>query len=61
MFQLFSMAGNKERALEWLETAFEEHDPNLPYTFCMPLYDNLRDEPRFQEIAKKLNLPLHEK
>jgi len=54
--QLFVMAGNKELTLEWLEKAFEEHDPNL-LGLALPVFDSIREEPRFQEIAKKMNLP----
>jgi hypothetical protein len=50
------MAGNKEHTLEWLEIAFEEHDQNL-VIILWPVFDNLRNEPRFQEIVKKMNLP----
>jgi len=52
----YAFIGNKKLALEWLETAYEVHDPGLPY-LLMPIFDSLRDEPRFQEIAKKMNLP----
>jgi hypothetical protein len=50
------MAGNSEKALECIEMAYELRDPNLPYLH-FPIYDSLRDEPRFQEIARKMNLP----
>jgi len=53
---VYVMAGSKEKALEWLEKAYEIHDTNLPY-LLMPTFDFIRDEPRFQEIAKKMNLP----
>ena len=49
-------AGDKDRALEWLEKAYEAHDPNMPY-LGTPIYDPLRSEPRFQALARKLNLP----
>jgi TolB-like protein len=52
----YVMAGENDKAIKWLQKAFEVHDPNLPYLFY-PLYDNLREDPRFQEIAKKMNLP----
>ncbi|MBN2861931.1 MAG: TIR domain-containing protein [Bacteroidales bacterium] len=53
---VFTLAGNKEKTLKWIEKAFEIHDPNLPY-LLMPNFDLIRDEPRFQEIARKMNLP----
>ncbi len=52
-FYIFS--GNKEKALECLEQAYELHDPNLPY-ITRPTYASLRDEPRFQDLLRKLNL-----
>ena len=54
--ELYSLIGNKDRTLEWIERAFMEHDPNLIY-LLQPIFDILRDEPRYQEIAKKMNLP----
>ena len=53
---LYSAAGNKELALDWMEKGFEIQDPNLTY-LRLPFFDALRDEPRFHEIARKMNLP----
>ena len=52
----FIFAGNHDRALEWLERGFEAHDPNMPY-LGQPLYDSLRDDPRFKDILRRMNLP----
>lgn len=49
-------AGDNSNAILWLEKAYEEHNPNLPYLLS-PIYDKLRDNPRFQELAGKMNLP----
>lgn len=54
--QRFAAAGNKDKVLHWLEVGFEKHDPGLPY-LCWPFFDLVRDEPRFREIAHKMNLP----
>jgi hypothetical protein len=56
IFCLYICAGNKEKALEWLEIAYQGHDPGIIY-LQFPWFDSLRDEPRFQEIARKMNLP----
>jgi adenylate cyclase len=53
---LYALAGKKELALDWLEQAFEIHDPNLPY-LLWPLYDDIRNETRFQDLCHKMNLP----
>ena len=54
--QQYSLAGDIDNAIFWLEKAYEEHDPMLPY-LLYPTYDILRDDPRFQEIARKMGLP----
>jgi len=55
---VYLLAGNKERALECLEKAYEIRETNLPY-LLFPMFDIIREEPRFQEIARKMNLPSH--
>jgi tetratricopeptide (TPR) repeat protein len=50
-------AGDLDLAMEWLEKAYEEHNPNLPY-IGLPYYDPLRDNPRFQALLRKMNLPV---
>ena len=54
---LFAPAGERERVLEWLEKAYEAHDPNLPYISAIPLFDIVRDDPRFQDLLRRMNLP----
>jgi TolB-like protein len=54
---LFIRAGENELALEWLERAFADHDPNMPY-LLLPTYDGVRDDPRFQDLLRRMNLPL---
>jgi len=55
---MYSFAGNKEKALDCLEQAYEMRDPVVPYIGVFPNFGILRDEPRFQELMRKLNLPL---
>jgi TolB-like protein/Tfp pilus assembly protein PilF len=50
-------AGDYDRAIEWLETAFEVRDPNLLYLGVSPLWDPLRSDTRFQELLRRMNLP----
>ena len=53
---LYCRAGMKEEALEWLEKAYEEHDSNMPFISVDPLFNFLRDEPRFKNLLKKMDL-----
>lgn len=52
----YAMAGDIENAIFWLEKTYEDHDPNLPYLLD-PKYDKIRDDPRFQDLARRMNLP----
>jgi eukaryotic-like serine/threonine-protein kinase len=47
--------GDPDRAFEWLERSYEERDPNLIY-LGKPLFDSVRDDPRFRELLRKMNL-----
>ena len=49
-------AGDRDRAIEWLERAYEDRDGNMPY-IGMPLNDSLRPVPRFQDLLRRMNLP----
>jgi tetratricopeptide (TPR) repeat protein len=53
---IYAFVGENDKAMYWLERAYEVHDPNLPYLLD-PQLDNLRSDIRFQELAKKMNLP----
>jgi hypothetical protein len=54
------MAGNKEKALEWLEKGYELRDPLTPY-IGRPFFTSLLlKEPRYQELLRKLNIPYYE-
>jgi TolB-like protein len=54
---VYALTANKERALDCLEQAYEMRDPFVPYIGVSPNFALLHDEPRFQEIMRKLNLP----
>jgi adenylate cyclase len=53
----FVQCGDKEKALHWLEVGFETRDQSMPYLLCYPFIKDLREEPRFQEIARNMSLP----
>ena len=47
----------KDEALDWLEIAYKEQDPNFSYICVDPIFDYLRDDPRFMRLMGYLNLP----
>jgi adenylate cyclase len=54
---IYARAGMGEETLDWLEKAYDAHDPNMPYINIDPIFDYLRKEPRFQALIKKMNFP----
>jgi tetratricopeptide (TPR) repeat protein len=54
----YAYAGETEKTLEWLEKGFEIRDPNMPYMGEPIFVDLLSDEPRYQELLRKMNLPV---
>lgn len=48
--------GDKEKAIEWLEKAFEEHDSGLVSLSVEPMFDPVRSDIRFQEILRRMKL-----
>jgi serine/threonine-protein kinase len=49
--------GQKDEAFGWLEKALQRHDPRLAGLPWLPWYDPLRDDPRFQDLMRRMNFP----
>ncbi len=54
---LYSELGNKDQAFHWLNAAYQEHEPNLVTLKTNPSFDNIRSDPRFAELVRKVGLP----
>jgi serine/threonine protein kinase/Tfp pilus assembly protein PilF len=55
---MYAGLGNKDKAFEFLEKAFQEKSPDVPYFLKADLrLDSLRSDPRFQNLLRRLNLP----
>jgi TolB-like protein/DNA-binding winged helix-turn-helix (wHTH) protein/Tfp pilus assembly protein PilF len=48
--------GRKDEAFAWLEKAFEEHSPMMAWLKVDPRFDSLREEPRFQDLMRRVGL-----
>ena len=58
---LYAKLDKKEEELSWLEKAFKENLTNLPEINNNPDFDNVRSEPRYQAIIKKMSLSEYSK
>jgi TolB-like protein/Tfp pilus assembly protein PilF len=52
----FLDGGDKDRAMDWLEKAYEAREPGLVYV-GRPHWDRLRGDPRFQDLLRRIGLP----
>ena len=52
--ELYAYAGEKKQALEWLEKAYEEHDPFMVELFVGSSWDGLRDYAPFQDLLRRM-------
>ncbi len=55
--RIYAGLGDKEKAFIELEKAFAERDWELHRLKVDPLMDPLRDDPRYKDMLKRLNLP----
>ena len=53
----YAHAGDLNETLAWLERAFEERDPLLAYLTIMPELDELRGDPRYEDLRRRMNFP----
>ena len=54
---VYAGLGEKDRAMEWLEKAYRNHDHDLAFSQVWPHFDPLRSDPRFQDLLHRMNLP----
>jgi TolB-like protein/DNA-binding winged helix-turn-helix (wHTH) protein/Tfp pilus assembly protein PilF len=54
---VYAGLGDKDRAFEWLEKAYQVHDKGMLYLKVDPPLDPLRSDPRFQDLLRRMNFP----
>ncbi len=55
--QVYAVRGEREKAFEWLQIAFDNHDTGMLGLLVEPLFRNIRDDPRYKELVAKMNFP----
>jgi TolB-like protein/tetratricopeptide (TPR) repeat protein len=55
--RVYAFRGEKDRAFEWLERAFDLRDEDLYVIKGDPLLKNIEGDPRYVAFLKKMNLP----
>ncbi len=54
--QIYGNLGDRDKAFSWLEKGIEDGARGVLFLKINPLYDSMRDDPRFAEILERLNL-----
>jgi tetratricopeptide (TPR) repeat protein len=55
--QIHARLGEKSHALESLDQAFNQRDSNLTYIKVEPAFDDMRSDPKFQQLLQRLGMP----
>jgi hypothetical protein len=53
---VYAALGETDEAFEWLEKSFQKHEESLCSIGIDSKFDSIRDDPRFNEILKKVGL-----
>ena len=54
---VYAFRGDADKTFEWLDRAYEEHDPGVMAIIDNPFTRELRSDPRFAAFCKKVGLP----
>lgn len=61
MASIHAARGDVEKAIEWAERAYEENGYRFPrYIGLDPMFDSVRDDPRFQAIVDRMQADVEE-
>ena len=55
--QVYAARGERDKAFEWLQISFDEHDTGTLGLLVDPLLRGLRDDPRYKALVAKMNFP----
>jgi hypothetical protein len=53
---LFAGMGDKDKALVWLEKAYAERADGLTWLNVEPMLDEVRSDPRFEDLIHRIGL-----
>lgn len=53
---IYNGLGEREETLAWLEQGYQKRDPRLTFLKVEPKWNNLRSDPRFQDLLRRVGL-----
>jgi adenylate cyclase len=54
---IYAGLGDKDRAFELMEESFRQHSGNLTCLKPDPFWDDLRSDPRYADLLRRMGLP----
>ena len=51
---IYNGLGDREQAIAWLERGYEQRDQKMTFLKVEPKWNNLRDDPRFQDLLRRV-------
>ena len=54
---IYGILGENDRAFLWFQKSYEEHTADMPFLQVDPTYDDLRSDPRFSDLERRVGLP----
>ena len=58
--EIYTALGEKDEAFRWLEAAYEQRHPYIQWLVRDGNFDPLRDDPRYNDLTQRMNLPSEE-
>jgi len=52
---IYNGLGETDKTFEWLEKGYEQHDPKMAFLKVEPKWNNLRSDPRFIDLMRRMN------
>jgi tetratricopeptide (TPR) repeat protein len=59
IFFIYAALNNKDEAFRWLERTYDEREAYIGLLKVEPMFDNLRSDPRFQDLIDRMNFPVY--
>ncbi|MDQ3134030.1 MAG: hypothetical protein M3Q76_04375 [Acidobacteriota bacterium] len=53
---IYNGLGERDETLVWLERGFQQRDPRMIFLKVEPKWNNLRSDPRFTDLVRRVGL-----
>jgi hypothetical protein len=54
---VYAALGEQDAAMKWLEAGYAEHAPNMTFVAALLFFDDLRSDPRFEDLMRRMGPP----